>query len=230
MKRRLIVAAVIFVAALALLIGVDRGAQALAERRIATEVQKSLGTSQPPAVDLGPFPFLHEVASGRVQTARVQLAELTVPNADGATATEVDATFDDVVLSDRFSRAVASRGRATGLMSYDSLSALTGLEVQYASPETVDVAFTVPIGRQTFSGTATGRPVLDAERQVLAFEDVDVTIPGAEGDEAVLDAAGRLVLRSVPLGDLPYDLTVTELSVTESGVRLGASGQNLPLR
>jgi hypothetical protein len=229
-KRRLIVAAVIFVAALALLIGADRAAQALAERRIATEVQNSLGASQPPAVDLGPFPFLNEVAVGRVQTARVQLAELTVPNADGATATEVDATFDDVVLSERFSRVVASRGRATGLMSYDSLSAVTGLEVQYASPETVDVAFTVPIGRQTFSGTATGRPVLDADRQVLAFEDVDVTIPGSEGDEAVLDAAGRLVLRSVPLGDLPYDLTVTELAVTESGVRLGASGQNLPLR
>ena len=37
-------------------------------------------------------------------------------------------------------------------------SPLPGLEVQYASPETVDVAFTVPIGRQTFSGTATGRP------------------------------------------------------------------------
>ena len=221
---------VVVVAVLALLFAADRGVQTLVERRIATEVQTTYPSSGPPSVDLGAFPFLTEIATGRVQTARVQLDALEIPNTDGATATELDASFADITLSDGFRRVVAGSGQATGTLSYDSLSTLSGLDMEYAAPDRVSVAFEFPLGRQTVSGTAVGRPVLDAASQSLAFEDVDVTVPGAEGDQAVLDAAGRLVLRAVPLGELPYDLQVTDLDVTEDGVRFGASGTNLPLR
>lgn len=229
--RRLLIALVVVVAVLALVFGADRGVQALVERRIATEVQTALGTSQPPSVYLGPFPFLTEIATGRVGTADVRLGEVVLPNTDGATATDVDATFSDTTLSDGFTRVVAGEGRATGLVSYSSLSVLTGLEVGYASPGRVSMGFSVPIGRLTVSGTATGRPVLDVAAQALTVEDAEITVPGAEGDPGLLDAAGRLVLRRpYPLGELPYNLQVTEVTVTEAGVRFGATGQDLPLR
>lgn len=228
--RRLIIAAVVILAVLALVFAADRGVQTLVERRVATEVQTASGAAQVPIVDLGPWPFLTEIATGRVSTARVQLAELELPNGNGATATDVDATFSDITSSDGFSKVVAARGQATGLVSYPSLSRLTGLDLSYASPDRITVAFSVPIGRLTVAGTATGRPVLDVAEQSLAIEDAEVTVPGSEGDQGLLDAAGRLVLRSIPLGDLPYDLEVTEVTVTEAGVRFGANGENLPLR
>ena len=228
--RRLVVVLVIVAAVLALLFAVDRGLQTLAERRIATEVQTTYPSAGTPSVDLGSFPFLHEVVTGRVQTARLQVDQLEIPDTEGATATDLDATFADITLSDGFRRVVAGAAQATGTLSYASLSTLSGLEMTYAAPDRVSVAFDFPLGRQTVSGTAVGRPVLDAPSQSLAFEDVEVTVPGSEGDQAVLDAAGRLVLRAVPLGELPYDLQVTDLDVTESGVRFAVSGTNLPLR
>ena len=72
--------------------------------------------------------------------------------------------------------------------------------------------------------------MLDVAEQTLTVEDAEVTVPGSEGDPGLLDAAGRLVLRAVPLGELPYNLEVTDLTVTEAGVRFGATGENLPLR
>lgn len=234
--RRLIIALVIILAVLALIFAADRGVQALAERRVAEEVQARLGAAQPPAVDLGPWPFLTEIATGRVNTARVQLPEVDVPNRDRAgsqrvVATDVDATFSDITLSDGFTRMVAAEGQATGLLPYPSLAVLTGLDISYAAPERVRVGFSAPIGRLTINGTATGRPVLDVEAQALTIEDAEVTVPGAEGDTGLAEAAGRLVLRRpFPLGELPYNLQVTELTVTEAGVRFAANGKNLPLR
>ena len=230
MGRRLIIAAVVVVGVLVLIFAADRGVQALVERRIATEVQTALGSAQAPSVDLGPWPFLTEIATGRVSSAHVQLAEVELPNANGATATDVDATFSDITISDQFTKVVAARGQATGLLSYPSLSALTGLALSYAAPDRITIAFSVPIGRLTVDGTATGRPVLNVADQTLTIEDAEVTVPGSEGDPGLLDAAGRLVLRAVPLGELPYNLQVTELTVTEAGVRFGASGENLPLQ
>ncbi len=220
----------VIVGVLVLVFAADRGVQALVERRIATEAQTALGSAQPPSVDLGPWPFLTEIATGRVNSAHVQLAELELPNSNGATATDVDATFSDITISDQFTKVVAGQGQATGLLSYPSLSALTGLDLSYAAPDRITIAFSVPIGRLTVNGTATGRPVLNVADQTLAIEDAEVTVPGSEGDPGLLDAAGRLVLRAVPLGELPYNLKVTELTVTEAGVRFGASGENLPLQ
>lgn len=230
MKRSVIIVAVIIVAVLGLVFAADRGVQALVERQIAGRVQTELGAAQPPSIDLGPFPFLTEIATGRISTARVEMDELVLPDTGGATATDVDATFSDITVSDRFSKIVAGRGEADGLLSYESLSTLSGLQLAYASPEMISVEFSLPLGQRTFHGTATGRPVLDTDAQTLTFEDVSVSVPGSEGDNAVLDAAGRLVLRAIPLGELPYDLRVTELTVTEDGVRFGASGQDLPLQ
>ena len=40
----------------------------------------------------------------------------------------------------------------------------------------------------------------------------------------------RIVLRPFEIGALPYDITVTDLTVQPDGVSLSGSGQDIPLR
>jgi hypothetical protein len=229
-RRGWIVVLVAVLAVAGLVVIADRGVQAVAENQIATQLQTDLGTAEKPAVDLGPFPFLHEIATGRVASAQVHLSEVELPDSNGATATGVDATFADITISDQFSRIVAGSGEATGLLSYPSLSALTGLELSYAGTDRVQVSFELPLGEETVSGTATGRPVLNVENQTLEIADAEVAVGSTEGDEAAVEAAGRLLLRSLPLRGLPYELRLTALTVREDGVQVTAAGRDLPLR
>lgn len=230
-RRGWIVALVAVLALAGLVVIADRGVQAVAENQIATQLQTDLRTPEKPSVDLGPFPFLTEIATGRVTSARVRLDEVALPNGNGATATDVDARFGDITISDQFSRIAAGNGEATGLLSYPSLSSLTGLDLSYAGTDRVQVDFELPLGRrEPVSGTATGRPVLNVENQTLEIAEAEVSMGSSEGDEASLEAAGRLLLRSLPLGELPYELRLTALTVREGGVQLTATGEDLPLR
>lgn len=224
---------VVLVAVLALaglVVVADRGVQTIAENQIATQLQTDLGTSEKPVVDLGPFPFLTEIATGRVASAQVRLTTVELPNSNGATATGVDAVFADITISDQFSRIVAGQGEATGLLPYSSLSALTGLDVSYGGTDRVQVNFDVPVGRSNVRGTATGRPVLNVADQTLEIADAQVSVASTDVPQAVADAAGRLVLRQIPLAGLPYDLRLTAMTVRDDGVQVTASGHDLPLR
>ncbi len=187
-----------------LLIVADRGVQRLAEDQVAARVQTQLGASAKPGVDLGPFPFLNEIATGRLDSARVRIDEVVLPDSNGATVTGVDATFTGVTMSDRFSRIVADQGQATGVLSYPSLSALTGLDIEYAGPDRVQIRFESVIGRWTVAGTATGRPVLDVENQSLEIADAQVSVNSEGVPQPVADAVGQFALRRVPLESLPY--------------------------
>jgi len=228
---RLLIVVVVAVLVLAgLLIVADRWVQRLAEDQVAARVQTQLGAPAKPGVDLGPFPFLNEIATGRLDSARVRMDEVALPDTGGATITGVDATFTGVTVSERFSRIVADQGQATGVLSYPSLSALTGLDVAYAGTDRVQIRFETVIGRWPVAGTATGRPVLDVENQSLEIADAQVSVTSEGVPQPVADAAGQFALRRVPLDTLPYSLRLTSIAVREDGVQVTATGQDLPLQ
>lgn len=228
--RHLIVAALVLLLVAALFVVADRVVQRLAQDRIAAEIQSQLGTPEPPDVDLGPFPFLTEIATGRVESAHVTAAEVALPNSNGATVRDVDATFSGITGSDRFARIVADRGTATGMLSYPSLSALTGLDLQYAGPDRVQVRFDTTVGSYPVAGTVTGRPVLDVAGQTLEITDAELSVTSVGVPQPVVDAAGQFILRPVPVETLPYNLRLTAIAVREDGVQITATGEDLPLR
>lgn len=227
---RLLVVLVVMLVLAGLFVVADRGVQRLAEDRVAAQIQTQLGVPGKPGVDLGPFPFLNEIATGHIDSARVRIDEVALPDSNGATVTGVDATFTGTTVSDRFSRIVADQGQASGLLSYPSLSVLTGLDVAYAGTDRVQIRFESVIGRWTVSGTVTGRPVLDVEKQSLEIADAQVSVTSEGVPQPVADAAGQFVLRRVPLDALPYELRLTSIAVREDGVQVAATGQDLPLR
>lgn len=77
--RRLLIALVVFVA---VLVGLDIGARAYAERRAGDILQTSLGASERPAVTLGGWPFMLGVAKGKVDTLDLVAHDATVDKVD----------------------------------------------------------------------------------------------------------------------------------------------------
>ena len=202
----------------------------MAENEIASQLQYDLDLSEKPTVDLGPFPFLTEIATGKIASATVRVAEVTLPDRPGVTANDVDAVFSDVTISDQFSSIVAGSAEASALLPYASLSTLSDLDLRYAGPGRVQVRFVLPVSGFTVNGTATGRPVLNVADQTLEVSDAEVSIGSTQLPQAVVDAAGRLALRPIPLQSLPYGLRLTSLTVREDGVLITATGRDLPLR
>lgn len=227
-SRSWIAVLVVLLVLVGLVVAADRVAQSVVQGRVATQLQSQLNLSQPPAVDLGPFPFLHEIVTRRVHTAQVRMAEVALPDDKGATASDVRATLYDVRLDDQFQPKTAGRGEATGLLPWASLSALTGFDISAAGPEQVRTSFEVQLGQTTVSGTITGRPVLDVENQAMRIEDADISLDSS--NQAELEAVGQLVVRSIPLNVLPDQFRLTALTVRENGVELSVTGQDLPLR
>ena len=68
------------------------------------------------------------------------------------------------------------------------------------------------------------------EDQTLEIADAQVSVVSTDVPQAVVDAAGRWLLRLVPLTGLPYDLRLTAMTVRDDGVQVTASGHDLPLR
>ena len=82
------------------------------------------------------------------------------------------------------------------------------------------IDFSVPIGRLSIDGYITGRPQLDVEAQTITVVDPQVSVASVDVPQAVVDAVSRLVLQPIPIQNLPYDISVTGLTVQPDGLLL----------
>ncbi len=228
----LITVMVIVLIVAALVVGGDRVAVWAAERTAAGQLQSQLATPQRPAVDFAGFPFLNQVVRGRYDSVHVVAdgAEVPVADHDPVAVAHADVTLNQVSTTNRFQTIRAGTAEGSFLLTYDTVSQLTGLDVEPAEGGAVRVRFTVPIGSFQVSGVATGRPVLDDDARRLTFEDVSVSLTSGGGEQSVADAVGRLVLGPVPLDALPYDLQLSGLEVRQDGVLVSGTGTDIPIR
>lgn len=228
---RTVLTIVIIVVAVALLLFVaDRLAQGVAERAAGNRLQTELATPTPPAVDVGGFPFLSQVASGSFSSVHVVADEMVVPDQNELTLEHLDLTLRDVEATDRYQSVVAGQAEATALMDYENLGELAQVPMEFDGDGKVRVQFSVPIGRLSIRGSVAGRPVLDAEAQTITIEDPDVDILSVNVPSAVVDAVSRIVLEPIPLADLPYGIVLTSLSVAEEGVQVSGTASDVRLR
>jgi hypothetical protein len=230
-SRTVMIAVISVLAVLAVLIAGDRVANAVAQNRIATELQSELSTPTKPDVRIGGFPFVTQVLGGSFASVQVSADDATIQDADSSVAiTHLDATLTGITATDRYQNVVADRGEATALVDWASVSALAGQQVSYVADDRMRIDFSVPIGRLSIEGFITGRPQLDVDAQTITVADPEVNLASVEVPQAVVDAVSRIVLRPFPIEDLPYDIQVTGLTVQPDGVSLSGTGQDIPLR
>jgi len=180
--------------------GADFGARALAEARLASSIQGSMGLQQRPDIELEGFPFLLQAARGRLEALSVELRDV---EAEGMALERVTLSFEDLVFDGvalvSGSGTVASRGgTAQVVLTEDALSGYlqeqgTPVEVRLRGPD-IRVATRIDTGARTTTATAEGPVRVESGR--LVFSPEDVQIEGSVG---------------VPAAALAFDVPIPEL-------------------
>lgn len=227
MKRLLRVLVVLVVVALVLVAG-DRVAVRYAEGRAAQEVEAAGTDVSGVDVDITGFPFLTQLVAGELTHVTGTMERGTF---SGYEVSDVHVDARGVGTADPYP---LTTGTADGLLSLASLEQAvekaTGLDVTVgAGDSTLTVTATVPTALLDVELTARVEPsVVDAT--TLGVEVVSVSLAGATVtlDDLPGGLGSRLQDLRVPL-TLPQGVSLTTARVEDGAVRLGVSGQDVPL-
>jgi hypothetical protein len=218
-RRWIITLAVIVV----VLVALDFAARVVAQNVIATKIEQQ-GLSRKPAVTIGGFPFLTQVASKKFSQVNISVTDLT----EGpVTITSVKATAHGIRLNSfAFNSGTISTVSGTATISFSSLAnTLTsqfgtlgsvlngaGLNLTRAGPN--EVTASLPL-----AGSATWRVTR------LSGDRLKIKLVSSSGpSSSLLGSAGS---RIVQIPKLPVGLTIDSIDVTGQGVTGRVSGHNV---
>lgn len=214
-----------------LVVGADRGALALARRQIATAIQTREHLAQRPQVQLRGFPFLTQAISGRYDGGRVRVRDLKVKRLRLKTL-DVDLTEVSVPLGDlitgRVKQVPVGLVRGTALITYADLSAATGIADLQIRPKGDELELQLPFTYldQTVQIIASGRVGVQGQAVRITAGDIN----GLPLPAAVTQAAFDHLADAIPMGNLPYGMTVQSIRVTDAGLEVSALARNAVLR
>lgn len=218
---------VTIVVIVAVLIGLDFGAKAVAESVMASKIQQQ-GLSSKPDVTIDGFPFLTQVASRDFRRVTITASNVV---AGPVTITAINANATGIRLNSyAFSSGTIGSLSGTALISFASLaSTLTarfgalgsllngaGLQLTAAGPDEVRATLNLLVT----SGSATWR-VTRASGNAL-----NISLVGSSGLPAELPSSIQNLTLQLP--KLPLGLTIDSVTVTPSGVVGAVSGHDVP--
>lgn len=181
-------------------VGADIGARAIVETRLASSIQGSLGLPERPEIELGGFPFLLQVARGRLEGLSLELRDVDAEGLllDRVTLSLEELVFDRVALLGGSGSVSARGGRAEAIVTQDALSTYlqdhgTPVLVRLSGPG-IRVSTRISTGSQTTTATAEGPVRVEAGSLVFSPDRVDVE--GSVG---------------VPAAALAFDVVLPEL-------------------
>jgi hypothetical protein len=212
---------------LGLLIGADRIALAVAESQLADRIQSSQHLSQKPGVSISGFPFLTQVVSRDFPHATVDIHGLT---ANTLTITDLHADLRGVHVNSGFNSAVVDTLTATAQISYADIAKALAAQLNLDG---------VQVGTIQLSKAGTNQ--LKASYDLLGVKIsaiIDVSLAGTnelEFKSVSFDTPlSGLVTPSnfdvkYSLGSLPFGMSLTQLSFTDSEADISATGSHVNL-
>jgi hypothetical protein len=236
----LIVLLVVLGAGLAVL---DRFAVSYAERRISDEVTTQVAdqqaTSEKPDVTIEGVPFLTQVADGRYQEIKIQLADFSGPAGNGKTikiplldvrATNVVAPLD-TIRSGR-GEITASSVTGSGTIDYAQLTTLIGqrdLKIAEKDGKLVGSAPVQALG-QTFNASFTA--TLTVRNGVLQVRFTDVTaaeLPNIPLVRAAINTYAKRLGVDLKVPKLPLKLALQKVEARPDGLHITAGANDVSL-
>lgn len=215
---------IVLVVLLGLLVGADRVAASLAESQLASKIQQSQHLSQKPAVSIGGFPFLTQVASRDFGHATIDINDL---DAQGVPISHIHADLRGVHVSSGYNSATVDNLVSTATLTYAAVSAALTKDAGIGQ---VTVAKSSTPGQVTAAYSLLG---------VNVTADVEVTLPSANtlefkavkvhSDLGSLGLDQNLFDTKVPIAGLPFGMQLRTLQLNASGVDITATGQNVVL-
>ncbi len=207
---------------------VDRGADYVAEQAAAGELQRSQGLEREPDVSITGFPFLNQFASGRYERVIVTAEDVRVGTADTSlTIKKVRLDIRGVTASRDFTRFRAKSATAHATVGYPALSRTLGIKVSYGGDGRITASKEFTVLGQTLRPTVTVEPKVASDALTFAGSQIG----GGQNLPAEVSAALREIFGTdLSLEDLPFDVKVTGVKVTRTGLDLILAGKDLSYR
>ncbi|WP_199549945.1 DUF2993 domain-containing protein [Streptomyces sp. N35] len=119
-----------------LFIAADRIAVGFAEDEAADKIRVSEGLAEKPDVSINGFPFLTQLAGGKLDDVSIGIDDYEAPAEDGKKIriAELDATMRGVEFSDSYSSATADSADGSALIAYDELLKAAKVESAQVAP------------------------------------------------------------------------------------------------
>jgi hypothetical protein len=207
----------------------DGYAERRVEQRAATDLQRELATPEPPTVDIEGSPFLTQVAARSIGSVRVVADQVGLSTEQTLTVTHVDVVLTDVTTDDWFDTMTASHAEGTALIEYAVLRALAGVPLTYVGSGRVEVVTTTTFLGREVTARVTGKPRLNVANQTVTLSNPKINVAGVDLPAFTAAALLRAVLKPIPIGGLPFGLTVIGIDPRDDGVHADLVGDNLPI-
>jgi len=228
--RRLLIVLVVLAA---LLVAADRIGVVVAQNRLASEIQQQLDLDAKPDVSIRGIPFLTQAIRGTYKDIRVQLPDV---DAGDVQDLSVNARLQGahVSLSDALGgnvdRIPVDQISGTLLIPYDQLARASGISGLTITREGDSLRLTgsVQVLGRPVKAEAVGRVEVNDGRIAINAEQAKVA--GIPVPTAVLDEAARLLSFRVQPQNLPLNLRITAVHLTDTGLLVDAVSDDVVLR
>ena len=228
--RRLLIVLVVLAA---LLVAADRIGVVVAQSRLASEIQQQLDLDAKPDVSIRGIPFLTQAIRGTYKDIRVQLPDV---DAGDVQDLSVNARLQGahVSLSDALGgnvdRIPVDQISGTLLIPYDQLARASGISGLTITREGDSLRLTgsVQVLGRSIKAEAVGRVEVNDGRIAINAEQAKVA--GIPVPTAVLDEAARLLSFRVQPQNLPLNLRITAVHLTDTGLLVDAVSDDVVLR
>jgi hypothetical protein len=228
--RRLLIVLVVLAA---LLVAADRIGVVVAQNRLASEIQQQLDLDAKPDVSIRGIPFLTQAIRGTYKDIRMQLPDV---DAGDVQDLAVDARLQGahVSLSDALGgnvdRIPVDQISGTLLIPYDQLARASGISGLTITREGDSLRLTgsVQVLGRSIKAEAVGRVEVNDGRIAINAEQAKVA--GIPVPKAVLDEAARLLSFRVQPQNLPLNLRITAVHLTDTGLLVDAVSDDVVLR
>lgn len=220
---------------LALLVGADFGARAIAESRAGEALAKEAGTTTAPNVDIIGFPFLTQAIGGEYGHITVSLVgtELaTLPLSGVLDLYQVHFPLSDAMRGNT-SNVTAERATMVARTPVSGLAEAIGkpdLELAAAPGGAVRVSTSVTVGPATFQVAANATVTVSGN--TLRVQVAAPQVGGLDVNElpaAVKAAAARALSFDLPLKGMPVKIETATVTVVGTEVVLSATGTDVEL-
>jgi hypothetical protein len=210
-----------------LLVAADRVAVAVADRLAADAFQQSQNLPQRPSVSIGGFPFLTQLASGDYSDVHVNARGLVVGHADHPLRlSDLDVHLQKVVVTNSFHDFHARTGSAAATISYPELSSTLRTPISYAGGGKVRAVKHFRVLGRSVTATASAVPHASSANG-LTFGNVTVNVVGISLPSEVSKAFDSTFTVPIPLGNLPFGITVQRVDTTAAGIVVHLQGSDL---
>ncbi|MCX5341972.1 LmeA family phospholipid-binding protein [Streptomyces atratus] len=226
--RALRILLVIVVVLGGIFVAVDRVAVYFAESQVEGRVQVTGATIGSTDVSIKGFPFLTQVAGGRLDEVDVKITGIeTDANGRRIRISRMNAALHEVKLADGYSSATAARATGTAVISYEDLTkaASDGVVVEYGGNGKVKVTGTVDILGSPLSRSVLSTVTLVDGHTIKVHADKvpGEGIPGLEGLVREKTDFEREV------GGLPSGLKLQRIQPTADGLEISVTGTDVQL-